>query len=129
MVELLGRVVAYRRHAPSSYLSERRSTHNLLEDWNISQTSFSRRHVLVSLAVLIPRPPSYLGLTNIFKKGKLKSVGKNRKEKLQNNNNKQPNNFRLNSNDYMNQTTLQYSIITYILVQLTNLLVIPNSFS
>ena len=39
----------------TTYLSDRRTTQSLFEECTMSQTSLSRRQILLSLAVLIPK--------------------------------------------------------------------------
>lgn len=52
--ESLAWVIAWRMLGPKTYLLARRTTQSFGEDWIKSQTSFLRRQILASLAVLRP---------------------------------------------------------------------------
>jgi len=59
--ESLAWVIAWRMLGPKTYLLARRTTQSFGEDWIKSQTSFLRRQILASLAVLRPSLPWFLG--------------------------------------------------------------------
>jgi len=59
-------VMEKRIFGPAAYLLNNRSTQSFEEDWSISQTSLRKRQILVSLAVLIPKPPWCFGREILF---------------------------------------------------------------